>query len=70
MHGFALNVNTDLSYFNFIIPCGIQNKKVTSLKQELDREIDMNEVKAKLKSNFGKVFEAKIKNPIVSDVVL
>ncbi len=70
MHGFALNVNTDLSYFNFIIPCGIQNKKVTSLKQELGREVDMKEVKEKLKTNFGKVFEAKIKNPIVSDEVL
>jgi lipoyl(octanoyl) transferase len=60
MHGFALNVNTDLSYFDFIIPCGIQNKKVTSLKNELGREIDMNEVKEKLKRNFEKVFEGRI----------
>jgi len=58
MHGFALNVNTDLDYFNFIIPCGIQNKKVTSLKNELGREVDMDEVKEKLKRNFEKVFEA------------
>ena len=41
MHGFALNVNTDLSYFNNIIPCGIQNKQVTSIEKELSRQIDM-----------------------------
>lgn len=60
MHGFALNVNTDLSYFNHIIPCGIQNKKVTSLKEELGKEIDVEEVKEKLKKNFEKVFNFKI----------
>jgi lipoyl(octanoyl) transferase len=60
MHGFALNVNTDLSYFNHIIPCGIQNKKVTSIKEELGREVDMNEVKEKLKRNFAKVFNVII----------
>lgn len=57
MHGFALNVNTSLDYFNFIIPCGIQNKQVTSLQKELGREVDMNEVKEKLKKNFERVFE-------------
>jgi lipoyl(octanoyl) transferase len=56
MHGFALNVNTELDYFNHIIPCGIQDKKVTSLKEELGREVDMEEVKTKLRSNFEKVF--------------
>ncbi|MER3471869.1 MAG: lipoate-protein ligase B [Chitinophagaceae bacterium] len=56
MHGFALNVNTDLNYFNFIIPCGIQNKKVTSIKEELGRQVAMEEVKEKLKRNFEKVF--------------
>ncbi|OIR00722.1 octanoyltransferase [mine drainage metagenome] len=60
MHGFALNVNTDLSYFNNIIPCGIQNKKVTSLKNELGTDVDMNEVKEKLKHNFEIVFDAVI----------
>lgn len=60
MHGFALNVNTDLSYFDNIIPCGIQNKKVTSLKNELGTEVDMNEVKEKLKHNFEIVFDAVI----------
>jgi lipoyl(octanoyl) transferase len=60
MHGFALNVNTDLSYFNNIIPCGIVNKQVTSLAKELGREIDMNEVKEKVKQKFEEVFEAVI----------
>lgn len=60
MHGFALNVNTDLNYFNFIIPCGIQNKQVTSLQKELGHEVDMKEVKEKLKINFEKVFFIKL----------
>lgn len=60
MHGFALNVNTDLSFFNFIIPCGIQNKQVTSIKQELGREINVDEVKEKLRLNFSKVFDVEI----------
>ena len=56
MHGFAFNINTDLSYFNHIIPCGIVNKRVTSLEKELGNEADMNEVKDKVKKNFEKVF--------------
>ena len=56
MHGFAFNVNTDLSYFNNIVPCGIVNKKVTSLEKELGFKIDINEVKRKIKANFEKVF--------------
>ena len=60
MHGFALNVNTDLSYFENIIPCGIQNKQVTSMQKELGNKIDMEEVKQKLKSNFEKIFNVKI----------
>lgn len=60
MHGFALNVNTDLSYFDYIIPCGIQNKKVTSIKNELGRSVPVEETKEKLKRNFEKVFGVKI----------
>jgi lipoyl(octanoyl) transferase len=57
MHGFALNVNTDLSYFDNVIPCGIQNKKVTSLQQELGKRIPMDEVKESVRRNFEDVFE-------------
>ena len=60
MHGFALNVNTDLSYFENIIPCGIQNKQVTSIEKELGHKVDFEEVKQKLKVNFEKVFNVKI----------
>jgi lipoyl(octanoyl) transferase len=60
MHGFALNVNTQLDYFNFIIPCGIQNKRVTSLQNEVGYEIPMDEIKEKLKRNFEKIFEVVI----------
>jgi lipoyl(octanoyl) transferase len=61
MHGFALNVNTDLNYFNFIIPCGIQNKQVTSIEKELGRQVDFEEAKQRLKRNFEKVFEVNLK---------
>jgi lipoyl(octanoyl) transferase len=60
MHGFAFNVNTDLSYFEYIIPCGIQNKQVTSLQKELNRPLNMDEVKHKIKANFQKIFDAKL----------
>jgi len=60
MHGFALNVNTDLTYFNGIIPCGIQSKQVTSISKELGREVSMQEVKEKLKKHFAAVFNAVV----------
>ncbi len=60
IHGFAFNVNTDLSYFNNIVPCGIVNKQVTSLEKELGYKVEMNEVKEKVKNNFEKIFEAKL----------
>jgi lipoyl(octanoyl) transferase len=60
MHGFALNVNTNLDYFNYIIPCGIQNKKVTSIEAELKEKIAVEEVKKKLLYHFAEVFQATI----------
>ncbi len=57
MHGFAFNVNTDLSLYNGIIPCGINDKGITSLKKELNREIDIQEVKTKILNQILKIFE-------------
>jgi lipoyl(octanoyl) transferase len=58
MHGFAFNINTDLAYFNHIIPCGIVDKQVTSMEKELGTKTDMEEVKQRIKKNFEKVFMA------------
>jgi lipoyl(octanoyl) transferase len=60
MHGFAFNINTDLRYFDGIIPCGIKNKQVSSLSRELGRYIDPGEVKEKLKIHFEEVFDAEL----------
>ncbi len=60
MHGFALNVNTDLSYFDKIIPCGIQNKQVTSIAKELNKTVDFEEAKERVKYNFEKVFQSEL----------
>lgn len=59
-HGFALNVKTDLSYFNLIVPCGIENKPVTSLANELGEEVDMDSVAQAITRNFGRVFDRQI----------
>jgi lipoyl(octanoyl) transferase len=59
-HGFALNVNTDLSYFNLIVPCGIENKPLTSLAEELGEEVDMDSVAQAITRNFGRVFDRQI----------
>jgi lipoyl(octanoyl) transferase len=60
MHGLAFNINNDLSFYNYIVPCGIQDKTVTSLSLELNQKIDMNEVKELLLSAFIRVFQLKI----------
>ena len=60
MHGFALNVNTDLSHFDYIVPCGIQGKAVTSLEKELGRKVDYAEVKQKIKFHFEQVFDCDL----------
>ena len=60
MHGFAFNVNTDLGYFEHIIPCGIRQKKVTSLQQELGTPLELEEVKAVVKQKFEEVFEVEL----------
>ena len=60
MHGFALNVNTDLNYFNHIIPCGIVDKAVTSMQMELGNEIDIEVVKSKLKKHLSDLFNMEL----------
>ena len=56
MHGFALNVNTNLDYFDYIVPCGIQGKSVTSIAKELGKEIDIKDVHLILNKEFSNVF--------------
>lgn len=60
MHGFALNANTELSYFDQIIPCGIKNKKVTSIQNETGQTVSMTELKEVMKKSFEKVFESQL----------
>ncbi len=59
-HGLALNVNTDLSYFDLIVPCGIATKPVTSMQRELGRQLDLNEVAQAVSRTFGNVFETQM----------
>lgn len=60
MHGFAFNVNTDLGYFKNIVPCGIDDKDVTSMKRELGQEVDLKEVKEILKKHLSALFEMQL----------
>jgi len=59
-HGFALNVNTDLSFFDLIVPCGIASKPVTSMAHELGREVDAKAVAESVSRNFGRVFGRQV----------
>jgi len=58
MHGFAFNINTDLDFFGGIVPCGIQNKQVTSLQKELGAPVDMETIKRAVKNEWAKIFDA------------
>ena len=60
MHGFALNVNTDLSYFNHIVPCGIADKAVTSMQAELGREVPVVEVMKRVSQHLAELFEMEL----------
>jgi lipoyl(octanoyl) transferase len=60
MHGFALNVNTDLSFFDYIIPCGIADKSITSMAKELGAAVDIQEVIKKFKEHFSRIFAANL----------
>lgn len=60
MHGLAFNVNTDLDYFKNIVPCGIDDKDVTSMQREVGRQLDMEEVKEKLKNHIASLFKMEL----------
>ncbi len=60
MHGFGFNVNSNLDYFSNIVPCGIQDKAVTSMQKELGKEVDINQVKEKIKYYFSTLFDCEI----------
>jgi lipoyl(octanoyl) transferase len=60
MHGWGFNVNADMNYFSNIIPCGIQDKAVTSLNKELGQDVNMDEIKHKLKRHFSDLFECEL----------
>ena len=69
MHGFALNVNANLDYFNNIIPCGISDKAVTSMNKELGRDVDVEEVKQKLKYHLSDIFQMSLTEEKVTQLI-
>ena len=68
-HGFALNVNTNLSYFDLIVPCGLKNVEMTSMEQVLGKQIEMNSVKKRIVGNFGDVFAQETKRVCLSEII-
>jgi len=68
-HGFALNVNTDLRYFEWIVPCGLRGKGVTSLAKLLGRELEMEKVSERVVEHFGEVFGLKMVVPVLPNGV-
>lgn len=69
MHGFAFNINTDLQYFDHIVPCGIQGKGVTSLQKELGHSIPLETVKKQLKAHLGELFEVQWQSTELVDLI-
>ena len=57
MHGIGFNVNSHLDYFDYIVPCGIEDKAVTSIQKELGRTIDFSDLKSRLKTNLSNIFD-------------
>lgn len=66
MHGWALNVNTDLNYFNTIVPCGITDKQVTSMEKELGYQVPIGEVQEKLKKHFADLFQCQLVDQLIA----
>lgn len=66
-HGFALNVNTDLSFFDLIVPCGIKNVTMTSMKEILQRDVEMHDVKEKVKVHFSVLFKKTLKEQCLEE---
>jgi lipoyl(octanoyl) transferase len=66
MHGFAFNVNTNLDYFDYIVPCGIRDKSVTSISRELNKEVDMVKIEELIKNHLSELFDFELKemNPV------
>ena len=64
MHGLALNVNTDMSYFGHIVPCGIENKGVTSVEKELGHKVDMRRVKSIIADKLVSLFGMQVTEPV------
>ncbi|UCF70344.1 MAG: lipoyl(octanoyl) transferase LipB [candidate division WOR-3 bacterium] len=68
-HGFALNVNTDLNYFDLIVPCGLKNVEMVSMQKILGREIAMDEIKESVVSSFGSIFGQETKRVCLKEVI-